>query len=224
VNLCNGQPFPAPCPADPIIPPFLSGDGQFDPNNRFELFIDGNGNSVWDLPNGAWDANKPIFASTRILFSGTTTLQVGRLQFDGTCCLPSQICTRVNTIDCNGVPMRDLTGNPGGFCTPDGGNADRGPFCFIASDPAGRPLVGGTQIRVTTSAGVISGTSNITLPDTQRGGPGITLFSFTVVDDDPDDTDPLSDALVTVGVISPSSATCPGGNGSLAISFSGTVD
>jgi hypothetical protein len=77
---------------------------------------------------------------------------------------------------------------------------------------------------VTTSAGAISGTSNVILPDTQRGGPGITFFAFAVVDDDPGDDDPAADALVTVSVVSPISATCPGGNGDLAVSFSGSVD
>jgi hypothetical protein len=84
--------------------------------------------------------------------------------------------------------------------------------------------VGGTQIRVTTSSGAISGTSSVDLPDTQRGGPGITFFTFAVVDTDPGDTDPPSDAVVTVSVTSPSSATCPGGNGDLAVSFSGSVN
>jgi hypothetical protein len=97
-------------------------------------------------------------------------------------------------------------------------------FCFVASDPAGRPLVGGTQISVTTSAGAISGTANITLPDVQRGGEGITFFTFAVVDDDPEDDDPPAEALVTVSVTSPSDAACPGSNGDLARSFSGTVD
>jgi hypothetical protein len=199
VNLCNGQPFPALCPADPLIPPFLSGDGVFDPDNRFELFFDGNGNANWDLPNGVWDANKAIFATTTVLFSGVTQLFVGELQPDDSC-----------------------SGNPSGFDVPDGGSSQA--FCFIVSDPAGRPLVGGTEISVTTSAGAISGTANVTLPDTQRGGPGITFFTFAVVDDDPDDDDPPSEALVTVSVISPSSATCPGGNGDAAISFAGRVD
>ena len=199
VNLCNGQPFPAPCSPNPFNPPFLSGDGLFDPNNRFELFFDGNANAHWDLPNGVWDANKAIFATTRVLFSGVTQLFVGELQPDGSC-----------------------AGNPSGFSVPDGGSSQA--FCFIVSDPAGRPLVGGTEITVTASAGAISGTSNITLPDTQRGGPGITFFTFAVVDDDPDDDDPPSEALVTVSVISPSGATCPGGNGDAAISFAGSVD
>jgi adhesin/invasin len=199
VNLCNGQPFPAPCPADPINPPVLSGDGQFNPNNRFELFIDGNGNNVWDTPNGVWDANKPIFATTTVLFTGSTRLTVGILQADGSC-----------------------SGNPSGFAVPDGGSSQA--FCFLVRDPAGRPLVGGTKITVMTSAGGISGTSSVTLPDIQSGGPGITFFTFAVVDDDPGDTDPPSDALVTVSVVSPINASCPGGNGDLAVSFSGTVD
>jgi hypothetical protein len=197
VNLCNGQ--PGPCLANPIIPPFVSGDGVFDPDNRFELFFDGNGNANWDLPNGVWDANKAIFATTTVLFTGVTQLFVGELQPDGSC-----------------------SGNPSGFNVPDGGSSQA--FCFIVSDPAGRPLVGGTEISVTTSAGAISGTSSVTLPDTQRGGPGITFFTFAVIDDDPDDDDPPSAALVTVSVISPGSATCPGGNGDLASSFAGTVD
>jgi hypothetical protein len=199
VSLCNGQPFPAPCPTIPIAPPVLSSDGQFDPNDRFELFIDGNGDSAWDTPNGVWDADKAIFATTTVVYTGPTQLTVGLPQADGSC-----------------------AGNPSGFNVGDGGASQI--FCFVASDPAGRPLVAGTSITVTTSAGAISGTSSVNLPDTQRGGPGITFFTFAVVDDDPGDTDPPSDALVTVSVVSPISATCPGGNGDLAISFSGSVD
>jgi hypothetical protein len=199
ITLCNGFPFPAPCPADPVNPPILSGNNQFDPTDRFELFIDANGNGTWDPPNGVWDANKPIFAPTTVLFSGPTQLSVGVLQADGSC-----------------------SGDPSGFNVPDGGSSQA--FCFLVRDPAGRPLVGGTQITVTTSAGAISGTSSIILPDTQRGGPGITFFAFAVVDDDPGDPDPPADALVTVSVTSPSSTTCPGGNGNAAVSFAGRVN
>jgi adhesin/invasin len=199
INLCNGAPFPSPCPADPLHPPALSGNNQFDPTDRFELLIDANHNGTWDRPNGVWDAHKAIFTTTTVLFSGPTQLLVGVLQADGTC-----------------------SGNPAGFRVPDGGSSPA--FCFVVSDPAGRPLVGGTKIDVTTGAGAISGTSSVTLPDTQRGGFGITFFTFAVVDDDPGDTDPPADALVTVSVVSPASANCPGGNGDLAISFSGTVN
>jgi hypothetical protein len=199
INLCNGLPFPAPCPADPVNPPILSGNNQFDPTDRFELFIDANGNGTWDPPNGVWDANKPIFASTTVLFSGPTQLSVGVLQADGSC-----------------------SGDPSGFNVPDAGSSQA--FCFLVRDPAGRPLVGGTQITVTTSAGAISGTSSISLPDTQRGGPGITFFAFAVVDDDPGDPDPPADALVTVSVTSPSGTICPGGNGNASVSFAGRVN
>jgi hypothetical protein len=199
ITLCNGLPFPTPCPADPVNPPILSGNNQFDPTDRFELFVDANSNGTWNQPNGVWDANKPIFATTTVLFSGPTQLSVGVLQADGSC-----------------------SGNPSGFNVPDGGSSAA--FCFLARDPAGRPLVGGTQIRVTTSAGAISGTNSIDLPDTQRGGFGLTFFTFAVVDDDPGDTDPPSDALVTVSVTSPSSTTCPGRNGDRAVSFAGTVN
>jgi hypothetical protein len=199
ITLCNGLPSPAPCPANPVNPPVLSGNNQFDPADRFELFVDANGNGTWDRPNGVWDANKPIFATTTVLFTGPTQLSVGVLQADGSC-----------------------FGNPSGFNVPDGGSSRA--FCFLVSDPAGRPLVGGSQIRVTTSAGAISGTASLDLPDTQLGGPGITFFTFAVVDDDPGDIDPPSDALVTISVTSPSGTACPGGNGNLAVSFSGTVN
>jgi hypothetical protein len=197
LNLCNGQPS-AQCAPNPLNPPVVSGDGVFDPDDRFELFIDENENGEWDPPNGEWDDNKPIFATTTVLFTGPTQLTVG-------------------------VPQgNSCSGNPSGFNVPDGGSSQT--FCFVVSDPAGRPLVAGTEIRVETSAGAISGTASVDLPDTQRGGPGITYFEFAVVDDDAGDSDPPSDALVTVTVTSPIGATCPGGNGDRVVSFSGRVD
>jgi adhesin/invasin len=199
ITLCNGLPAPNPCPANPVNPPVVSGNQLFDPTDRFELFVDANGNGVWDQPNGVWDANKPIFATTTVLFTGPTQLSVGVLQSDGSC-----------------------SGDPSGFNVPDGGSTPA--FCFLVRDPAGRPLVGGTQIRVTTSAGAISGTVSLELPDTQLGGPGITFFTFAVVDDDPGDSDPPADALVTIAVTSPSTTTCPGGNGNLSVSFAGKVN
>ena len=210
VTLCNGHPpsSPIPCPPDPTNPPMLSGNGQFDPTDRFELFIDGNGNSTWDQPNGVWDANKPIFASTRILLSGPTVLRVGRLQ-NGICVTPD---------------IDPVNGNPNNFIVSNGGAADIGPFCTIVSDPLGHPLVGGTTITVASSTGTIAGTSEVTLPDTQLSGPGITLFSFTVVDSDAADTDPPEAAVVTITVESAQKVECPGGNGSVAVSFGGTVD
>jgi len=232
VTLCNGQPFPAPCAANPVNPPVLSGDGEFDPSNRFELFIDGNGDGIWNTPNGFWDANKPIFASTRVLFSGPTRLRIGRLTIAGTCCIPDgQPCDppAVNNStlradpECPNAPADDPTGNPNNFCVPQGGSADRGPFCFLVSDPAGRPLVSGSSLRVTTSSGTISGTNSLTLPDVLEGGPGITFFSFTVVDADATDEDPPEAAAVNVTVTSPQTVTCPGGNGNVDGPFGGLV-
>ncbi len=186
VMLCDGS---SSCPADPIRnPPLrLSGNNRFDPSDPFELFIDANS-------NGMWDANKPIFASTRVLFSGPTVLIVD---------------------DCKG-------GSPGGFVVKDGGSA--GPFCIFVSDPGGHPLVSGTKLTVTTTAGAIAGTSGVTLPDTQQSGPGSTQFVFFVFDDKPGDTDPPKAAAVTVAVTSPPTTTCPGGNGSVSVSFGGSVD
>lgn len=208
VTLCNGTSFPTPCPANPVTPPVLRGNGTFDPTDPFELFIDDNVNRAWDRPNGVWDAEKAIFASTQVLFSGPTVLQVGRFIND-TCVTPA---------------VDPVNGNPSGFQVPQGGVANRGPFCIIASDPGGHPLVSGTEISVVTSAGVISGTTTVTLPDTQQSGPGITLFIFTVIDDDATDTDPPKGASVVVTVTSPPTLACPGGNGNAQVSFGGTVD
>jgi adhesin/invasin len=208
VTLCNGTSFPFPCPANPVNPPFVQGNATFDPTDPFELFVDGNGNGAWDLPNGVWDAEKAIFASTQVLFSGVSVLEVGRF-LNGTCVTPS---------------VDPINGNPSGFVVPQGGVADRGPFCFIVRDSAGHPLVAGTEISVTTSAGAISGTSSVILPDTQQSGPGVTLFTFTVVDDDATDPDPPSGATVVVTVTSPPTFTCPGGNGNVDASFGGVVD
>jgi adhesin/invasin len=200
VTLCNGTAFPAPCPKNPALPPVLSGNGAFDPTDPFELFIDGNGNRAWDRPNGVWDAEKPIFASTQVLFSGPTVLEVGRLQPDGTCLTPA---------------VDPVNGNPSGFRVPPGGVADRGPFCILAGDAAGHPLVAGTRL---------SGTTAVTFPDTQQSGPGVTLFVFTIIDDDATETDPPKSAAVVVNVTSPPTPECPGGNGNAAVSFGGTVE
>lgn len=195
VTLCNGNrpSSPVPCPSTAVV----SGDGQFDPNDRFELFIDGNSNRTWDRPNGMWDANKPIFASTRVLFSGPTVLRVTRLQLNGSC-----------------------TGDPNGFSVPNGGAAD---FCILVSDPGGHPLVSGTTLKVTTSAGTLAGTTDVTLPDTQQSGPGTTVFTFAIIDDNPANTTPKS-AAVSVSVTSPPTGECPGGNGDASFSFGGTIN
>lgn len=195
VTLCNGVVSPPPCPVGST----LTGDGTFDPTDRFELFIDGNGNGIWDTPNGVWDADKPIFATTTVLFTGPTQLSVGLLQPDGTC-----------------------SGDPSGFVVPNGGFSPT--FCFLVQDHNSYPLVSGTTISVETTVGTISGTRNVILPDIQQGGLGRTFFTFSVADDDPADTDPPSAALVTISVTSPFTGTCPGGNGNATVTISGTVD
>lgn len=198
ITLCNGTSFPTPCSPNQITPPVLSGNQQFDVTDPFELFLDGNGSGAWDPPNGVWDANKPIFASTQVLFSGQTVLQV-RPFINGTC------------VDAN--PTLDV---------PNGGFNE---FCIFVSDPGGHPLVSGTTITAEVSgAGEIGGTKTVTLPDTQFIGAGTTFFRFTVIDDEPDPTKPSKSASVLVSVKSLPIATCPGGNGNQSFSFGGTVN
>ena len=99
------------------------------------------------------------------------------------------------------------------FAIPDGGSQD---FSYTAQDINGNPLMGGSTITITTSAGGVSGDVNITIADSQDRGPSITDFSFTVFDPAPLDESGPEDAVVTIIVISQ--------NGNKSKNVTGTVD
>jgi hypothetical protein len=76
------------------------------------------------------------------------------------------------------------------FAVPKGGES--GPITFTLQDENGNPLAAGTQISVTlqytpppnaTGISVVAtGDVSVTLGDTQQNGPGITQFSFRIID------------------------------------------
>ena len=51
------------------------------------------------------------------------------------------------------------------------------PFTYTVSDQNGNPITGGSTVTVTATAGLVTGNTSITIPDTQRGS---TVFNVTL--------------------------------------------
>jgi hypothetical protein len=106
--------------------------------------------------------------------------------------------------------------SPSSFTVADGSSQT---FTLEVHDDLVNPLVGDSTITVTSNAGEVVGGS-ITIPDghsfNQLVG-GLTLFSFALIDDDPNDEEPPAHASITVTVSSQN------GNGAFVLA-SGTVD
>ena len=79
-----------------------------------------------------------------------------------------------------------------GFSIPNGGSIT---IDFTVSDDLGNPLVAGTTIKVTATAGTLGGDTDVALPDTQSMA--YTHFSVELTDDD---VDTNQEAAVTVSV------------------------
>ncbi len=166
-----------------------------------EFYIDVNSNSRFDGPDGLFQDNTTIWHSIRVLFSSTTA--------------PLVVTTS------NGD-------NPNGFQIPNGGSLT---FVLQAlSDQYGNALVSGTRFNVRASNGVLAGSADFTFEDsTARGFSGLT---FTLASNAPSVSEteagtvftyPDADsATITITVTTPSGDT--GGNGSLEMSFSGTIN
>ncbi len=126
------------------------------------------------------------------------------------------------TADSGGAQIRDSTYvlfsgcsilenvSPSSFTIADAGCQN---FTFNLWDLNHNPLTAGTKISVSTTAGTLGGDTDFTLPDTQFG---FTLFSFTLCDADPGDTDPAVGATVTIKITSK--------NGNVSTSISGTIN
>ncbi len=184
-----------------VFPPSRFCNGRFDTGTAFERFVDTNGNGIWNSgppPMGtlgqgthdAWDNNIFVFGTTSVTFSGPLVAPI-------------------------------LAGCSSGSCNPftitNGGSIT---FTINVHDDLVNPLVGGSTITVTSSAGQVSG-GTITVPDGQSFNqllPGLTQFSFVVADADPMAVAaPPAPATVVVTV------TSPNGNGT-AIVAAGTVE
>jgi hypothetical protein len=100
---------------------------------------------------------------------------------------------------------------PTGFTIGNGGAQS---FTFRVSDEHGYPLVHGSQITVTATAGALLGEVNILYPDTQSQS--WTYFQFALYDDDSNETDPPVVSAVSIVVQSP--------NGDASVLITGTVD
>ena len=93
-----------------------------------------------------------------------------------------------------------ITVTPSTFDIPANGSQA---FTATITDINGNPLPAATTITVTASEGlVVNGDSDVSVPNTLFGGPGVTEFSFSVVDDD-DESDAQQDGNVTILVETP---------------------
>ncbi|MEW5798609.1 MAG: hypothetical protein AB1728_06345 [Bacteroidota bacterium] len=101
----------------------------------------------------------------------------------------------------SGSPVITKTGGPATFTIANAGSA--GPFTFTVADYLGHPMSQGTTIAVEGSGLKISGDANITMPDTKSSGAGLTSFTISIEDSDPNDTDAPLVSILTVNVSHP---------------------
>jgi hypothetical protein len=176
-------------------------NGGFDTGTPFERFVDTNNNGVWDSgpppsgtlgqgTHGAWDNNIFVFATFPVTFSGPLVTPT--------------------LAGCSNPPCDPFT-------IPNGGSES---FTINVHDDKLNPIVGGSTITVTSSAGTISGGS-ITVPDGESFNqliPGLTQFTFVLADSDSMTVaSPPAPATVVVTV------TSPNGNAT-TIMASGTIE
>jgi hypothetical protein len=89
-----------------------------------------------------------------------------------------------------------ITDPPPGFDVPNGGSVT---IDYTLSDDLGNPLVAGTTIKVTSTAGALGGNTDVVLPDTQSQA--YTHFSAVLSDDDTETNEPEA-VSVTITVTS----------------------
>lgn len=140
----------------------------------FEVFIDTNGNGVYDPPNGVWDGPGCAGASCQTVKTIWTSIV---LAFTG------------NASYCQ------LAGN---MTVADGATNS---YSFMVSDIDLNRLVPGTTISVAaTGGGTLGGQTSYTVPDGVPSGP--TTISFTLSDASAGDTNPPAASSITVTVAS----------------------
>lgn len=177
-----------------------------------EPFIDGNDNSTFDPAELYIDVN-------------------GNGQFDG----PDGKYQQNTTIWCDArvlfsarTASMQITSDEATLFTIH--NTDSQAFTVNISDIYGNALVAGSRFLVTTTGGVLSGTTDFTLEDSIDRGKSV---QFTLSSDLPTWSDTLtrweypipSAATITVQIVSPFSDEAPGGNGSTELFFiSGTIN
>lgn len=162
----------------PVAPPSELCNDKFDSNKPFELFVDSNGNGLFDSPppnatgngfgqgtDGEWDNNIFVWGSVPVTFSGHLVTPVAAPTF---------------------------------FSIPQGGSQA---FTLEVHDDLLNPLVGGSTITVASAVGNVSG-GTITVPDGESFNQivdGLTRFSFVL---SAADTGPLVSTSIVVTVTS----------------------
>ncbi|HUI25769.1 MAG TPA: hypothetical protein VL403_06750, partial [Candidatus Kryptonia bacterium] len=189
-NLAGGGPSDAGCTMP--APPIPSSfcNNAFDINKPFELFID-----TGNPGNGLWGTQGvPGAWDNDILVFNTIPIT-----FSGPLVTPVSI-----------------PGGASSFNIPNGGSQS---FTLQVHDDLFNPLVGGSTITVTSTAGTVSGGS-ITVPDGEsfnRLVSGLTQFSFTLSDADAT-TSSATPAIITVTI-----GNSPNGSGAFIVA-TGTVN
>jgi adhesin/invasin len=193
-------------PFDDLSEPYIDGND----NNIFEigeLYIDVNGNGRFDNGNNQFDGPGGEFQNTTI-WSSMKILFSGhtRSKYEGLAVTPSSFSI-----------------------------SDEGSEIFTVlniSDIYGNALAGGTRLEVTTNNGVLGGTTDLTLGDSN--GLGMPPIQFTLSSNSCDIKDdegiqtiecpPPSSATITVRVSSPFQDKDSGGNGSEELIIRGTIN
>jgi hypothetical protein len=175
--------------------PFIdsNGNGVFDPANPFDRFIDVNNNGVWDAAQSPGE-----WDDQAVIFD------VIPITFSGG--------TRVSIV-------------PTSFIIADGGSQQ---FTLTVADDLNNPIVSGSTIAISVDdpGRVLGFPDSFEMPDVETFGQiidGINRFTFTVIDDKPNEGDNDEPIAVEINITSPPSGQAPGGNGSRSVAVTGVI-
>lgn len=222
-----GEPF---TPNGDLSEPYIDGNdnGAFDAG---ELYIDVDNDGRFDGPDGVYQDNTTIWTSMNVLFS--VGMGIGE---DGPCLTLKPLTPRADgTVACDTEAL-----TPNIFTVHNGGLAQNF-YLYNLNDVYGNSLVSGTTVKVSTTAGVLGGTTELTIPD--RVSPGA-VIQFTLaskpatpfteqVENDDGTTQTVvgyrypspANATVTVQIRMPSNDEAPGGRGQkIDLSLSGIIN
>jgi adhesin/invasin len=223
----------------------VNGNGRFDVGiDRFSDlgYIDANGNKKWDLGEiitGKGDMSEPyIDANDNQTFDpGELYIDVNHNgQFDG----PDGVFQGNTTVWTSfrvlfSAPTAPIIVTPTTFAIANGGGET---FTLTnVSDIYGNALVKGSKFQVTTNNGVLGGTTELELPDSNDRGNSDVEFTLSsnptqwVTEKDADGKEipvpkdpPQASATITITIKSPLSENAPGGNGDVTEVIFGNIN
>lgn len=197
-----------------------NGNGRYDKGESFidttEPFIDGNDNDQFDEGELYIDVNnnRKFDGKDEVFQDNTTVWRSTKVLFS--------------------APTAPLVVEPTTFEIPNSGS-QRFEVRQI-SDIYGNALVAGSKFEVTTNNGVLGGTTDFTLLDSN--GLGMTGVEFTLASNPPEKVSvgtgdaareelrypPTTAATITVKIISPFKQESPGGNGDIELVIAGRIN